>query len=111
MKLEWSALALADLDRFAVFLRDRHPRLAALVAREILAKAQLLEANPQLGYPLDERGTYRQVVLEVLRAKYVFRYRVDGKPNRNDASFSRTGEASLIAPPSWTTDALRHGRT
>jgi plasmid stabilization system protein ParE len=76
MKVEWSAAALADLDRFADFLHDRHPRLAAIVAREILAKARILEVSPELGYPLSEGGRYRQIVLEVLRAKYVFRYRV-----------------------------------
>ena len=79
MKLEWSAVALADLDRFAAFLHDRHPRLAAIVAREILAKASLLETSPALGYPIGERGAYRQLVLEVLRAKYVFRYRIEGE--------------------------------
>ena len=78
MKLEWSAVALADLDRFAAFLHDRHPRLASIVAREILAKASILEGNPELGFPLGEQGLYRQIVLEVLRAKYVFRYRLAG---------------------------------
>jgi plasmid stabilization system protein ParE len=76
MKIEWSAAALADLDRFAIFLRERQPALAAIVAREILAKAQVLEAHPHLGLPIGEHGRYRQIVLEVLRAKYVFRYRV-----------------------------------
>ena len=37
-----------------------------------------LEDNPELGYPIGEQGTYRQIVLEVLRAKYVFRYRLAG---------------------------------
>jgi plasmid stabilization system protein ParE len=72
MRLEWSAIALADLDRFAAFLQDRHPRLANVVAREILAKAKVLGAVPELGYPIGAGGTFRQVVLEVLRAKYVF---------------------------------------
>jgi plasmid stabilization system protein ParE len=69
MSLEWSARALADLDRFALFLQDHYPALAALVAREILAKAQVLEAHPQLGRPIGRHGRYRQVVLEVLRAE------------------------------------------
>jgi plasmid stabilization system protein ParE len=51
-------------------------RLAGIVAREILAKARILEASPELGLPIGEHGAYRQIVLEVLRAKYVFRYRV-----------------------------------
>jgi|RhiMethySRZTD1v2_1073278.scaffolds.fasta_scaffold00460_9 hypothetical protein len=35
MRIEWSASALADLDRFARFLHERYPGLAAAVAREI----------------------------------------------------------------------------
>ena len=78
MKLEWSAAALADLNRFALFLQDRHPRLAAIVAQEILSKTEVLQAHPQLGHPVGRDGRYRQVVLEVLRAQYVFRYRIAG---------------------------------
>ena len=77
MKLEWSAAALADLNRFAMFLQEHYPALAGIVAREILAKAEILEAHPKLGYPVG--GQYRQIVLEVLRAKYVFRYRISGE--------------------------------
>jgi len=39
MKLEWSASALADLDRFAEFLQRHYPSLAATVADEIIKKA------------------------------------------------------------------------
>jgi plasmid stabilization system protein ParE len=42
MKLEWSNAALADLDRFAEFLDREHPALAAIVAREIVDKVQVL---------------------------------------------------------------------
>jgi plasmid stabilization system protein ParE len=49
MKLEWSNAALADLDRFAEFLNREHPSLAAIVAREIIEKTQVLSEHPRLG--------------------------------------------------------------
>jgi plasmid stabilization system protein ParE len=76
MKIEWSAAALADLDRFADFLQDRHPRLSAIVGREIMAKAGMLTDSPRLGRAIAGRYEYRQAVLQVLNAAYVFRYRV-----------------------------------
>lgn len=76
VKVEWSAVALADLDRFTEFLHERHPRLAAIVASEIIAKAKLLEHNPDLGTPIGDSPSFRQAVLQVLRTRYVFRYRV-----------------------------------
>jgi toxin ParE1/3/4 len=79
VKIEWSATALADLDRFANFLRTDFPNMAAVVAREVIAKADMIAANPRLGRPLEERKTLRQVVLRVLNAAYVFQYRYDGK--------------------------------
>ncbi len=77
MKLEWSAAALADLDRFAQFLHDRHPHLAKIVAAEIKDKARILSEHPLIGRPLKGRVEYRELVLEVLNARYVFRYRYD----------------------------------
>ena len=76
--LEWSDDALADLDRFAAFLHDQSPGLAAIVAQEIIARAQILSRHPKLGRPLSTREEYRQLVLEVLGAAYVFQYRYDG---------------------------------
>lgn len=56
MKLEWSAEALADLDRFADFLRERHPQLSKFVAHEIVAQAQILAEFPQTGRVLAGRN-------------------------------------------------------
>jgi plasmid stabilization system protein ParE len=79
MKLEWSAIALADLDRFAAFLHDRHPRLAQVIAAEIKEKARLLEDHPLLGRAIEGRPQYREFVLEVANAAYVFCYAFDGE--------------------------------
>lgn len=79
MNLEWSREALADLNRFVAFLFDKHPALAKRVAQEILSKAEILTDHPQLGRPLAGREEYRQIVLQVLNARYVFQYRYDGK--------------------------------
>jgi plasmid stabilization system protein ParE len=77
--IEWTQHALADLDRFADFLRQQHPDLAHAVAREIIAKAEMLTAFPRLGRPITGRPEYRQLVLQVLNASYVFQYRFDGE--------------------------------
>jgi plasmid stabilization system protein ParE len=72
MKVEWSQDALADLDRFAGFLHEKYPALALRVAQEIKARAQILAKHPQSGRPLAGREEYRQIVLAILNARYVF---------------------------------------
>ena len=77
MRIEWSHAALADLDRFAEFLNERHPSLAAKVAQELIAKSETLLDHPYLGRPIDDRAGFRQVVMQVLNAACVFQYRVE----------------------------------
>jgi len=79
MRLEWSAAALADLDRFAEFLHDRYPHLGGIIADEILAKVQIIAEYPQLGRPIEGRIDYREISIEILNATYVFRYGYDGE--------------------------------
>jgi plasmid stabilization system protein ParE len=72
----WSAAALADVNRFASFLTENHPAMAATIAEAISAKVVLLGEFPQLGRPLARRRNYRQAVLRVSNAAYVVRYRL-----------------------------------
>jgi plasmid stabilization system protein ParE len=78
MKVEWSADALADLDRFADFLHRHHPSLAPLVALGLTEKMELLERFPKAGRRIGGSDEYRLVVLQVLNAPYIFQYRFDG---------------------------------
>jgi plasmid stabilization system protein ParE len=79
MKLEWSAAALTDLNRFAHFLQDRHPHLAQVIAAEIRHKAAILSEYPLIGRSIEGRPHFRELVLEVSKAKYVFHYAFDGE--------------------------------
>ena len=79
MTPEWSATALADLNRFAAFLEEHYPRLAQIVAVEIIGKVQVLAAHPEMGRPIKGRASTRELTLQVLNAPYVFRYRYDGR--------------------------------
>ena len=79
IRLEWSATALADLDRFVIFLRDRYPHLAQIIAAEIKDKARLLEEHPLLGRVIEGRPQFRELVLEVAKARYVFWYAFHGE--------------------------------
>lgn len=79
LEVEWSADALRDLDRFTEFLHQHHPTLAPIAAREIIRRTQVLSDLPMLGRPIAGHDKYRQLVLRILNAAYVFQYRYDGE--------------------------------
>ena len=78
VQIEWSVDALADLDRFATFLHEQFPELAARVAGELVARTDVLRRHPQLRRPLGNRREYREIVLAVLGGIDALQYRYDG---------------------------------
>lgn len=78
VEVEWSLDALADLNRFAAFLHDQFPDLAARVAGELVARTDVLRRHPRLGRRLGHRHEYRELVLTVLGGTYALQYRYDG---------------------------------
>ncbi len=78
VEVEWSLDALAHLNRFAAFLHDQFPELAARVAGELVARTDVLHRHPRLGRPLESRHQYREIVLTVLGGTSALQYRSDG---------------------------------
>ncbi|HEY4985786.1 MAG TPA: type II toxin-antitoxin system RelE/ParE family toxin [Bradyrhizobium sp.] len=54
------------------------PELAPLIASEIVKRVRIIAEHPQLGRPIAGREDFRELVLPVLKAAYVFRYAYDG---------------------------------
>ena len=71
MRVEWSSDALDDLDRFARFLNEHQPSLAKNVAREIIAKVQILTDHPLLGRLVGGHVEFREMVMQVANASVV----------------------------------------
>ena len=76
MNVEWSDDALVDLDRFSDFCATP---IANRVAHETIAQAEMLGQYPRAGRSIAGREEHRQIVLQVLNARYVFQYRYDGE--------------------------------
>lgn len=70
VEIEWSFDALADLDRFAAFLHERFPDLAARVANELVERTDVLRGHPRLGRAIAGREEYRELLLQVLGGTY-----------------------------------------
>jgi plasmid stabilization system protein ParE len=98
MTLEWSADALADLDRFAEFLQSQHPLLASMIADAIIERTRVLEQHPELGHPIADHEHYRQLVLQVMNAAYVFQYHT--KSNGFSLEKTFTAFSMQDTPPS-----------
>jgi len=77
--IEWSLDALGDLNRFAAFLHERFPDLAARVASELVERAEVLRRHPKIGRAIAGREEYREILLRALGGTYALQYRYDGR--------------------------------
>lgn len=78
VEIEWLLDALADLDRFAAFLHERSPDLAARVASELVERTDVLRRHPTLGRAFAGREEYSELLLQVLGGTYALQYQYDG---------------------------------
>ena len=72
--LKWLPESLQDIERLHAFVAEKSPEAAARVAASILAGAEALLANPELGRA---RGAMREWLVRFGASHYVLRYRLD----------------------------------
>ena len=82
MKLEVLPEALADIDRLYDFLVAENPLAAQKAMLAIEEGLVLLEENPQLGSPMAQNPSYRQLFVRFGKSAYVLRYRLAASPDR-----------------------------
>ena len=80
MRIEYSALALADLQRLSDFLLGTDAPAAEQTAALIVEAVSLLKRHPQVGRPYSQG--LRELVMSRGRSGYVSLYRVDALMER-----------------------------
>ena len=73
--VQWSRVALEDLERLTAFLRDEDPKAAGDTARLIFEALRVLEKYPLIGRAL--RGDKRELVIYRGRTGYLAQYHYD----------------------------------
>jgi plasmid stabilization system protein ParE len=67
-----------SVDRFAAFLHERFPDLAARVANGLVGRTDVLRRHLKLGRPIRGREEHRELLLQVLGGTYALQYPYDG---------------------------------
>jgi plasmid stabilization system protein ParE len=70
----WHARALADIERLSTFLRKKDATAAQKVAYTILQASSLLETSPQIGRPMSDSTSRREIVITFGAGAYIIRY-------------------------------------
>lgn len=76
MQVVWLDSAVDDLVRLREFVAKHNPTSAKKAAQKIIDVAKLLEEHPELGKPVKELSSYRDLNIKFGTRGYVLRYRV-----------------------------------
>lgn len=78
MKLRWLPSAFQDIERLYEFLLEKDSNAAANAMEMILEGSEQLLEMPELGRPMSDETSRRELYLPFGSAAYVLRYKLDG---------------------------------
>lgn len=79
MKLRWLPAAFQDIERLYEFLVEKDPNAATRAIEVILDGAEVLEDMPEIGKPMNDDTSRRELYLPFGAGAYVLRYKLDGE--------------------------------
>ncbi len=78
MKLVYTVEAIEDLKRLREFIAVHHPTAAQRIARELIARLELLSDFPQMGIPV-QMSPLPNEIRDIVFGKYIVRYSMHSK--------------------------------
>lgn len=73
MRLVYTTEAIEDLKRFREFIAAHNPTAANRIARELIAKIELLPDSPKMGIPV-QTSPVPDDIRDMVFGKYIIRY-------------------------------------
>lgn len=77
-EIVWLPNAVSDVRRLREFIQSKTPSAAARAAKCIKEATKILADNPEVGRPVDNIFSFRDLIIPFGIGNYVLRYREDG---------------------------------
>ena len=74
-KIVWLPEAVTDVGRLKDFIQEKNPKATQPAASRIKEATQILRENPEIGKPVEELISFRELRIPFGNGNYILRYR------------------------------------
>ena len=74
-EIVWLPEAVGDVARLKDFIEEKNPQAAQRAASRIKEAAKILGENPEIGKPVEDLISFREILIPFGSGNYVLRYR------------------------------------
>jgi plasmid stabilization system protein ParE len=74
-KIVWLPEAVSDVARLKDFIQEKNPQAAQRAASRIKEATQILKENSEVGKPVEDMISFRELLIPFGNGNYILRYR------------------------------------